>query len=47
MLPQQQPEICPYFLKGKCKYVNKCKNIHSNNINPHMDPNQMQDINPM
>lgn len=45
MLPQ--PEICPYFLKGKCKFGNKCKNLHSNNINPQIDPNQMQDINIM
>ena len=46
MLPPQ-PEICPFFLKGKCKFGNKCKKLHSKNIIPPIDTNQMQDINPM
>jgi hypothetical protein len=52
---QPQQEICKYYyLKGKCKFGNKCNKLHinSNNINQQINqninminPNQMQDIN--
>ena len=33
MMPTNNKIICPFFLKGHCKFGKKCKNIHPDNMN--------------
>jgi hypothetical protein len=39
MMPSKNAIICPYYIKGQCKFGKKCKNIHPDIINPQTNQN--------